>query len=249
MSYCPVCSTELNLLNTPLLGKSKLATGEKLCNNCYDRLITLYDPAQIHSLTPADVKGLFADDDALVDSIITQIENTGMNRQSIIDYWGTTELQYLPNVLDADETIVAFANGIYLDVTGVIVATDKNLFFLSKLPLLDPQVTDFEWDLVESVTPELDADGVGMLTIAYDGDIHEVYGIREADAYRFCDNVTANVPGFGSTEESYTEDTPAQPGVAEADIPAQLEKYASLKEKGVITQAEFDAKKKQLLGL
>ncbi len=251
MSKCPVCSTELNFLNTPLLGKSKLANGEKLCKNCYDRLLTMCDQAQIQSLTPNDVAKLFADDDAYVDGIITQIENTGMNRQSIIDYWASTELKYLPGVLDQDETIVAFANGVYDDVTGVIVATQARLFFLAKQPLLDPEVTDFDWDLVESVTPEIDDEGVGVITIAYDGDLQEIFGVRVADANRFADNVAANIEGFGDDddEEDEDEEDNAQPGMAEADVPAQLEKYAALKEKGVITQAEFDAKKKQLLGL
>lgn len=36
---------------------------------------------------------------------------------------------------------------------------------------------------------------------------------------------------------------------AEEDFAAELEKLADLKAKGIITQDEFDAKKKQILGL
>lgn len=44
---------------------------------------------------------------------------------------------------------------------------------------------------------------------------------------------------------------PAEPAQAapQDDITAELEKLNDLKEKGLITQEDFDAKKKQLLGL
>ena len=43
--------------------------------------------------------------------------------------------------------------------------------------------------------------------------------------------------------------TPAAPQAAEPDYAAELEKLAQLKAQGIITQEDFDAKKKQLLGL
>lgn len=43
--------------------------------------------------------------------------------------------------------------------------------------------------------------------------------------------------------------TPAAPAASNDDMFAQLEKLGELKDKGILTQAEFDAKKKQLLGL
>lgn len=42
---------------------------------------------------------------------------------------------------------------------------------------------------------------------------------------------------------------PAAAAPGEADYMAELEKLAELKEKGVITEDEFEAKKKQLLGI
>jgi len=51
-----------------------------------------------------------------------------------------------------------------------------------------------------------------------------------------------------------TQSTPAAPAstpvpAANDDMFAQLEKLGELKDKGILTQAEFDAKKKQILGL
>lgn len=42
---------------------------------------------------------------------------------------------------------------------------------------------------------------------------------------------------------------PAPAAAASEDMYAQLEKLGELKEKGILTEAEFDAKKKQILGL
>lgn len=42
---------------------------------------------------------------------------------------------------------------------------------------------------------------------------------------------------------------PAPTSTASNDMFAQLEKLGELKDKGILTQAEFDAKKKQILGL
>ena len=44
-------------------------------------------------------------------------------------------------------------------------------------------------------------------------------------------------------------DQPAAATVDQDDSIAQLEKLAELKDKGILTQEEFDAKKKQLLGI
>ncbi len=45
------------------------------------------------------------------------------------------------------------------------------------------------------------------------------------------------------------QDPPAAPPPAEGDYTAELEKLAKLKDEGVITPEDFEAKKKQLLGI
>jgi len=46
----------------------------------------------------------------------------------------------------------------------------------------------------------------------------------------------------------YVEQGPP-PAAEGEDYTAELEKLAKLKEQGILTEAEFDAKKKQILGL
>ena len=53
--------------------------------------------------------------------------------------------------------------------------------------------------------------------------------------------------------ERQTKETPAAPTTIKQEVPAsnadELKKYKELLDMGAITQEEFDAKKKQLLGL
>jgi hypothetical protein len=50
-----------------------------------------------------------------------------------------------------------------------------------------------------------------------------------------------------AAQQAYAAQAP--PPAAEADPYAEIEKLARLREQGIITDAEFEAKKKQLLGL
>ena len=50
-----------------------------------------------------------------------------------------------------------------------------------------------------------------------------------------------------AAEQQYAAQTPAAP--APDDTVQQLEQLAQLKDQGILTQEEFDAKKKQILGI
>ncbi len=55
---------------------------------------------------------------------------------------------------------------------------------------------------------------------------------------------------WGAQEQAQAaEAAPAQPEMSQDDQIAQLEKLGKLKDEGILTQEEFDAKKKQILGL
>lgn len=64
-------------------------------------------------------------------------------------------------------------------------------------------------------------------------------------------NVSRRQATRWSAQEQEQEQAPAQQQAAapQNDVYAELEKLGSLKDQGIITQEEFDAKKRQLLGL
>lgn len=53
----------------------------------------------------------------------------------------------------------------------------------------------------------------------------------------------------GEVQPGYMEPAQAQAAAPQGDVYAELEKLGQLKANGVLTQEEFDAKKRQLLGI
>jgi hypothetical protein len=67
-------------------------------------------------------------------------------------------------------------------------------------------------------------------------------------------NKRREVPGLSSASDSirqmpYEAELPRSPEPTVSDTDAELEKLADLRDKGIISDEEFDQKKKQLLGL
>ena len=54
---------------------------------------------------------------------------------------------------------------------------------------------------------------------------------------------------YAEQDQQQAQAQQAAPAVDTGDQIAELEKLASLKDQGILTQAEFDAKKAQILGL
>jgi hypothetical protein len=53
----------------------------------------------------------------------------------------------------------------------------------------------------------------------------------------------------GYDDQGYDEPAPAPAAPAQPDYAAELEKLAALKNQGVISEEDFEAKKKQILGI
>lgn len=66
--------------------------------------------------------------------------------------------------------------------------------------------------------------------------------VSRRQAQRWNEQAAAQQP-----QEVYEQ--PAAPTAAQDPVVAQLEQLAQLKDQGILTQEEFDAKKKQLLGI
>jgi len=60
---------------------------------------------------------------------------------------------------------------------------------------------------------------------------------------------TGNYRYFILSEEKKKPKKPSAPKSEEVDVEKELEKYKGLLDKGIITQEEYDAKRKQILGL
>ena len=78
-----------------------------------------------------------------------------------------------------------------------------------------------------------------------EGAMWREFGLRKALA-----NMPADSPGRAVVEALLARDAEARPGPAAAnggDLPSQLERLASLRERGQLTQEEFESAKHKLL--
>lgn len=62
-------------------------------------------------------------------------------------------------------------------------------------------------------------------------------------------NVSRRQARKWSEEEAASQQAAPQAAPAQQDVYVELEKLGQLKDQGILTQEEFDAKKKQILGL
>ena len=162
------------------------------------------------------------------------------------------EREMLYNILDDDETLKSIIGGTFRADTdrlhkhsGVAVATTKRVIFLDKGIFGSTEVQELPYRSIEAITYST---GLLMAGVQITG--------RGTASFRIEDIMQKDsVKPFVDCVRSYTDSaaapaspTPSQPqtGVSVAD---EIEKFGKLLESGILTQEEFDTKKRQLLGL
>ena len=124
---------------------------------------------------------------------------------------------------------------------GCAVATDKRVIFLDKGVFGSTVTAEIAYRNVESVTHST---GMIMAGVQITG--------RGVSSYRIEDiKPKPSAKVFADTVRRLVEkwQSQAAPAVAQGSDADELEKWAKLLSNGIVTQAEFDHKKRQLLGL
>ena len=172
--------------------------------------------------------------------------------------WGSRmhsgERQMLYQLLGDGESIRSMIGGTYRAEqdtnrlhkhNGIAVATDKRVIFLDKGILGSTEVSEIPYRNIEAITYST---GILMAGVQISG--RGVSGFRIEDI-----TDKKSVKPFVDCVRIHFEAAYAQ-NVATVDRPVEtastadeIEKLASLLGRGILTQEEFDAKKKQLLGL
>lgn len=154
-------------------------------------------------------------------------------------FWTHKEIRALPKILDASESIKAVTSGLVANSTWLAVCTERRLIFLNcnmfiglqqvQMPLNRIQSIDHEYTLV-----------IGSITV-FDGINKFRLGLVLKESI---------MPFVKVTEEMMNrvrmQAVPSQSGIP--DVASQLAKLAELKEKGHLTEEEFQQQKKKLLG-
>ena len=160
------------------------------------------------------------------------------------------ERKMLYDILDQDEDIQALVGGTYRAEqdtnrlhkhNGVAVATGKRVIFLDKGIFGSKEVSEMPYRSIEGITHSTGMvwGGVQITGLGMSGWRIEDVSPKES-AKLFADSVRALV------EARLEANQKADSSMSDAD---ELQKWARLLKDGILTQDEFDAKKRQLLGL
>jgi hypothetical protein len=152
--------------------------------------------------------------------------------------WQTRgEVKELPKILWPDELPLKVIRGNYESGTGLLVATDRRLIFINK-GLVSLKVEDFGYEKITSVQYKTGM-LMGEIDILASGNRATFKNIEKAHVRDFGDWLRARIsaPKASSTPPST---------LSASD---EIRSLAELHRQGILTDEEFSAKKKQLLGL
>lgn len=149
------------------------------------------------------------------------------------------EVKELPSLLWEDELPEALSTGRYNNGNGIVVATNKRAIFIDK-GLMSLTVEDFPYDRISSIEFHTGM-MMGDITIYTSGNKAEIKSIPKDQVRPFAEFLRARI-----TSAVPHQSQQASPGGSDDHI-AQLERLASLKAQGAITEQEFEAEKSKLL--
>ena len=170
-------------------------------------------------------------DDAFDDRGIQQaIERLGKASR----VFGRKEVRHLRHLVRAGENVAALGQGSYNKKQGIIVLTDQRLFFFEK-SIGSESLEEFGLPSVSSIEVGKKLGGE-RLTIHASGNRAEITHMMHGQS----DEIVRQF--------RVLKQTPAAPAMpTQADPLDQIKKLGELRDAGVLTPAEFEAKKADLL--
>lgn len=154
-------------------------------------------------------------------------------------FWTRKEIRALPDILADDEKIIALTSGMMEAVTWLAVGTNKRLIFLHRGMLLGMKQVQLPLDRIQSIEHEYMIlfgsikvwDGASYFTLRM---------VLKSSIEPFVRIVQEAIDDVRQADRTL----PAAPA---NDIASQLERLATLRDKGVLTDEEFQQQKRKLL--
>lgn len=164
-----------------------------------------------------------------------------LKRLSTFNTFGTKkEVNYLPEILNPDEHILSLISGFLDGNTWVIALTEERLIFLDKGMFYGLKQREIPLDKINSISQKRGL-LLGSVTIQDGATAIKIDNIDKAVIGPFIDSLNNAIKSFKS---------PIVKSKARKDTSIDdLLKLKMLLDEGVLSQEEFDFKKKQLLGL
>lgn len=148
------------------------------------------------------------------------------------------ELNYLPEVLRLNEDILAFSSGLMNGNTWLITLTTKRIIFLDKGMIWGLKQTSIDLDKINSISAK-----TGIIF----GDILIEDGATERKITNVWKKTVKPFTNMVQDAIENNRNSNRQPQTKEEDPYSRLEKLAILKEKGIISEEEFNIEKQKIL--
>jgi hypothetical protein len=156
-------------------------------------------------------------------------------------FWTEKEIRALPEILDDGESVLAITSGIVDTSTWLAVCTQRRVIFLNRGMVYGLRQVQFPLDRIQSIDHSFtivfgsirvwDGASAFTLNLVLKNSIMPFVRVTEENMYAL-------------KKQQHTAPAARQPAT---DVASQLAKLAELKEKGHLTEAEFQAEKKKLL--
>jgi len=153
--------------------------------------------------------------------------------------FGRKEIRHARHLLRADETVEALAQGTYGNKQGIVVLTDQRLFFFEK-SLGSESLEEFATASITSIEVGKKVTGE-RLVIHASGNRAEISHVMHGQA----DDLARAFRAWKSRVATAATPT-AAPGI-QPNVLDQVRQLGDLRDAGVITTDEFEAKKADLL--
>ncbi|MBS2782699.1 PH domain-containing protein [Aeromonas salmonicida] len=153
------------------------------------------------------------------------------------------ELAHLPEILLDGERVISFTSGMMDGNTWLITLTDKRIVFLDKGLLYGLKQVVIDLDKVNAVSGETGL-LLGSISIQDGATTHTIKNVQKKTVVNFTNKIRDALEERKRPQSSHLTSTNS----AEAtDVISQLERLASLKEKGILSQDEFEQQKSKLI--
>jgi hypothetical protein len=153
-------------------------------------------------------------------------------------FWTKKEIRALPKILEHGESVRAITSGLMEGKTWLAVCTERRVIFINRGMFYGLRQLQIPLERIQAIDHEFTI-AFGSITV-WDG----------ASAFSISMVLKSSIMPFVKTtqEMMFNLRNKTDKINAALDIATQLEKLAELKEKGYLTEEEFEAQKKKLLG-
>lgn len=156
------------------------------------------------------------------------------------------EIRALPDVLLDDEQILCAVNGIVSSASmgagiGMLVASSTRVFFLNAKMFGRSDLTEFSYAQISAInySRKLTTSAIRIETASA---VVKVGSVTKAMAPKFCDTVREKIGVDRLPSAEIPDQQDEQPAMFE-----QLEKLADLRDRGILSDTEFEEQKARLL--